>query len=207
MSSETARSPAALQEALLRGHLRWKGNEVAADGGRLASRFDWADTGGLSFRTIEAQVFVRVLCGDQQKRIAPELDIAPSTASHAHGTALKRLGIKPHPVPLPLIVAVQHACGVVSTSTLQVTPSRTPGGIQVVISLRRPEMRRAFDLTDAEQVIARLLVEGSSRSEIAHHRSTTEATVAKQLHSIFEKLRLFGRYALVRRAVELGCFD
>jgi DNA-binding CsgD family transcriptional regulator len=67
-------------------------------------------------------------------------------------------------------------------------------------------MRGERALTRAEQEEACLFIEGRSRAEIADHRRTSALTVAGQVHAIFSALRLSGRYALVRRAGELGCF-
>jgi DNA-binding NarL/FixJ family response regulator len=67
-------------------------------------------------------------------------------------------------------------------------------------------MRDVRALTRAEQEVAGLFIEGRSRGEIADHRKTSALTVAGQVHSIFSALRVSGRYALIRRAAELGCF-
>ena len=50
------------------------------------------------------------------------------------------------------------------------------------------------------------LIEGESRWEIAARRETSAQTVACQVRGIFSKWRLTGRYALIRRAVDLGWF-
>jgi DNA-binding NarL/FixJ family response regulator len=60
------------------------------------------------------------------------------------------------------------------------------------------------DLTPAECEVARFLVEGESRWDIAARRRTSAQTVACQIRGIFSKWRLTGRYALIRHTVELG---
>jgi DNA-binding NarL/FixJ family response regulator len=154
----------------------------------------------------EAAVVARVLCGEQQKAIAADLGIAPSTASHRCMSALRKLGAHGAPVPLPLVVAAEHASGL-SGKGARSARFECDGGAYIVLSVRRPDMRRARALTRAEQEVASLFVEGLSRSEIAQARGTSVLTVAGQVHSIFAALRLSGRYALVRRAGEIGCFE
>jgi DNA-binding CsgD family transcriptional regulator len=61
-------------------------------------------------------------------------------------------------------------------------------------------------LTHAEQDVARWIIEGCSRFEIARRRQTSVHTVARQFHAIFNAQRITGRFALVRSALELHCF-
>mgnify|MGYP001401792551 CR=1 FL=1 len=154
----------------------------------------------------EAAVVVRVLCGEQQKAIAADLAIAPSTASHRCMSALRKLGVHGAPVPLPLIVAAEHAAGLAGQGARSAR-FECDGSVYAVLSVRRPDMSRARVLTPAEQEVASLFVEGLSRLEIAQSRGTSVLTVAGQVHSIFAALRLSGRYALVRCAGEIGCFE
>jgi DNA-binding NarL/FixJ family response regulator len=151
-------------------------------------------------------VLVRVLCGEQQKAVAADLSIAPSTASHRCVGALEKLGVEHQPVPLPLIVAAQNACYVHPAPEARCLRFEHEGSVCTILSVRRPDMGGVHALTRAEQEVACLFIEGRSRAQIAHHRRTSSLTVAGQVHAIFSALRLSGRYALVRRAGELGCF-
>jgi DNA-binding NarL/FixJ family response regulator len=110
------------------------------------------------------------------------------------------------PVPLPLIVAAQQACRIHLAADAKCLRIEHDGDICTILSVRRPDMRTVRALTRAEQEVACLVIEGSSRWEIAHYRKTSVLTVARQVHAIFAALRLSGRYALIRRAGELGCF-
>jgi DNA-binding CsgD family transcriptional regulator len=74
------------------------------------------------------------------------------------------------------------------------------------MSVPRPMTDHLTCLTPAEREIARWIIEGQTRSEIADLRRTSPNTVAVQVHSVFSALRVTGRYALIRRAVELKCF-
>jgi DNA-binding NarL/FixJ family response regulator len=66
---------------------------------------------------------------------------------------------------------------------------------------------RAFDGLDPRgTAVERWMIEGLTRYEIADRRETSVYTVSRQFHSIYSAFRVTGRYALIRRAVELGCF-
>jgi len=62
-------------------------------------------------------------------------------------------------------------------------------------------------LTRGQQEVALWLIEGMTRYEIANLRRTSVHTVARQFHSIYNTLRVTGRYELIRRVVELDCFS
>ncbi len=156
---------------------------------------------------VETAILVRVLCGEQQKLVAAELGIACSTASRGYTLALAKLKLCRGLIPLPLVIAAQSWA---SGSTLPVNARSTvferEGCEFFLLSVPRPAATGGTGLTHAEEAVARLLVEGSSRGEIAVLRSTSEQTVACQLRGIFSKLRLAGRHALIRHAVEQGWF-
>ncbi len=162
--------------------------------------------GGLS--RIETSVLVRVLRGEQQKLVAAELGIACSTASKWYTQALTKLGLGGGPIPLPLVIAAQTwASGIVRGVGARSALFESEGGAFFLLSAPNPRIAREARLTHAEQEVAKLLIEGGSRWEIAVHRSTSAQTVACQLRGIFSKLRLTGRHALIAQAVELGWFS
>jgi DNA-binding NarL/FixJ family response regulator len=158
----------------------------------------------------EESVLTCVLRGAQQKVIAAELRVAPSTASHRLARALRKIGVHHTPVPLELVVAALLASDVASDAGMvcdaRCSRHEEGGEVTYVFSMRRPHMGHVSVLTRAERHVAELLIEGCSRSEIAERRGTAEPTVARQVHAIFSTLRLVGRYELIRRAGELGCF-
>jgi DNA-binding NarL/FixJ family response regulator len=160
-----------------------------------------------AFSAIESEVFLPVLCGDQQKAIAANLAIAPSTVSHRFGGALRKLGIARDAVPLPLVIAAHHRAGIQGETGATSAEFEAGGRACLVISVRRPRTERAHVLTPAEIEVARLCVEGLTRTDIASYRATSVLTVARQVHSIFTALGIVGRYALIRRLVELGCLS
>jgi DNA-binding NarL/FixJ family response regulator len=194
-------------EEFARGRLRIV--RSYAVGGRayvVGHLLDRSDRTVTPLTPIESQVLVRVLCGEQQKVVAADLAVAPSTASHRFLRAVEKLGVADEPLPLPFIIAIQHWAGIGVTSGAELTRSEVDSVTTLVLSIRRPDLRKATPLTAAEREVASLFVDGLSRAAIARARRTSEPTVARQIHSIFTTLQLFGRYALVRRAIELGCF-
>jgi DNA-binding NarL/FixJ family response regulator len=154
---------------------------------------------------IETSVLVRVLCGEQQKLVAMELEIACSTASKWYTHALAKLRLGAGPFPLPLVIAAQSwASGVPSSAGARSASFEHGGDDFTLLSVPSPRLASETRLTHAEQEVARLLIEGGSRWEIAKHRCTSTQTVACQLRGIFSKLRLTGRHALIAQAVERG---
>lgn len=154
---------------------------------------------------IETAVLVRVLCGEQQKVIAADLGIACSTASKWYALALSKMNLDRDSIPLPLVIAAQSwgtgdALAVGARSAL----FEHEGCAFFVLSVPRPSSTEGGGLTHAEQAVARILIEGGSRWEIAVRRSTSAQTVACQLRGIFVKFRLTGRYALIRHTAGLG---
>jgi DNA-binding NarL/FixJ family response regulator len=201
-------SPRALTDVwheFTRGQLRVAGAYALSDRVYLLAR-EAAPAQRVPLTATELRVLMRVLCGEQQKGVAADLSIAPSTASHRCAAALRKLGVLESPVPLPLIVAAEQASGVGGESSARCLRLEHEGSSCTVVSVPRPDMRTVRALTRAEQGVASLFIEGRSRSEIAQARGTSALTVAGQVHSIFAALRLSGRYALIRFAGEMGCF-
>ena len=158
-------------------------------------------------KRIETAVLVRVLCGEQQKVVAAELGIACSTASKWYTLALSKMNLDRDSIPLPLVLAAQSwGTGDALTVGARSALFEHEGCEFFVLSVPRPSSARGGGLTHAEQAVARILIEGGSRWEIAVLRSTSAQTVACQLRGIFVKFRLTGRYALIRHTAGLGWF-
>jgi DNA-binding NarL/FixJ family response regulator len=155
----------------------------------------------------EATTLVRVLSGESQKAIAAQVALGPSTISSHVVRGLDKLGLRARFVPLPVVLAALSRCGVAEMrSALQATLA-ADGAPLLLLTVPRPSMTRVNMLTRAEQEVAQLLIEGRPRWSIARARSTTPCTVARQCHEIYRTFGITGRYALVRRAAELGCFQ
>jgi DNA-binding NarL/FixJ family response regulator len=156
---------------------------------------------------VETAVLVRVLCGEQQKKVALELGIACSTASKWFTLALSKLRLSGGPTPLPLVLAAQGWASARPPPVDARSATFTHDGSELVLlSVPLPRVVDDMGLTGAEVEVARLLIEGATRREIAIQRATSQQTVACQLRNIFSKLQVSGRNALIRAAVERGWF-
>jgi DNA-binding NarL/FixJ family response regulator len=189
---------------VLRGHLSAWWESVGADRILLVARLTpW----GRGLCPEGALILSRILCGDQQKVVASELELAASTVSGRYVRALTKLEIvSPRKVPLALVLAAQSAAGIDPIASARSSVFGHHQSTCLVVSVPRPATTRMTALTMAEQDIAQWIIEGYSRSAIARRRTTSVHTVARQFHSIFAAMKVTGRFALIRRAVELHGF-
>lgn len=150
-----------------------------------------------------AGAFDRVVGGDAQKVVAIELGLAPSTVAAGLRSVLEGMGVSHTPSRMPLAIPLlHHARARPELAAMQFAPSCPGGGSGVVIRLRRCEWAIASKLSPIEYQVAQLLLNGHCHREIADLRSTSTRTIANQVSSVYGKLRLNGRFALLRHAVE-----
>jgi DNA-binding NarL/FixJ family response regulator len=185
------------------GRLRVWWESVGPDRILLVARFG---SGRCDLAPDDADTLRRVLSGEQQKAIASDLGIAASTLSGRYNRALFKLDLTPTTIPLPLVLAAQASTGVARVPFARSAFFEAHGQACMVISVPRPVTSRMPNLTSAEREVAARLIEGCTRDEVAKYRSTSVNTVARQFHSIFAAERVTGRFALIRKAVQLGCF-
>jgi DNA-binding CsgD family transcriptional regulator len=186
------------------GRLRAWWESVGPDRVLLVSRMDAKNRGCLDAG--DTNLVARVLSGDQQKCVASDLGLAPSTVSGRFIRALDRLDLARATVPLPLILAAQVWVGVGEIARARSAVFTSQGHVCVVVSVPRPVTSHIANLTTSERMIAQWVIEGHARPDIARHRETSINTVSRQFHAIHSALHLTGRYALIRRALELQCF-
>jgi DNA-binding CsgD family transcriptional regulator len=155
----------------------------------------------------DASILRRVLYGVPQKVLSIELGVAVSTLSSRYNRALTKLGLARRDIPLPLVLAAQCSAGIGSITTARAAYFEDYGSMYRVISVPAPVTRNMAGLTRAEQQVAQWIIEGCSRNVIGRRRGTSVHTTSRQFHSIFARLHVSGRFALIRRALELGCFD
>jgi len=155
----------------------------------------------------EGWILARVLSGEQQKVLASELAIAPSTVSNRFVRALARIDLSARAASLPLVILAQATVGAVRTRHPRSAFFEHQGSHCLVLSVPRPVASRMAQLTCAERDVAGMLIEGCSRPDIARRRGASVNTIGGQIHSIFSSLEVTGRYGLIRRSVELGCFE
>jgi DNA-binding NarL/FixJ family response regulator len=190
---------ARLWDALLEG--AFDIGASAAAGSRLTTILHVRRTSEQRRATLrERAILGRVITGELQKTIALDLELAPSTVATDFARALAKFGIRrPSPtVPLPIVVLAQKALGVApSADDLEVEESNDGDG-DVAISAARLDYENCPCLTHAERAVARLVAEGFTRKAIAHSRDTSVHTVANQVSAVLTRLRVTGRFALIR---------
>lgn len=142
-----------------------------------------------------------ILCGQDQKRVAIDLELAPSTIALNARLGLQALGSSGRPSrahPLLMLVArasSQRALGTVGTLSLL---TETDEEFRVV-SVLRPEQPLSRLLPPAELAVIQSLVEGLSYEEIAQRRGTSTRTIANQITAVFRRLRVSGRNQMLHR--------
>lgn len=149
----------------------------------------------------ERAILGRVISGELQKSVALDLQLAPSTVATDFARVLAKIGIhRPSPtIPLPVVVLAQKALRVAPAADLELEESSEGDG-SVVIGAGRLDYRNCPSLTHAERAVAQLVAEGFTRKDIAHRRETSVHTVANQVSAVLTRLRVTGRFALIRVA-------
>jgi DNA-binding NarL/FixJ family response regulator len=142
-----------------------------------------------------------VLCGQGQKAVAIDLDLAPSTIALNARLGLQYLGLSCKPSRVHPLLMVAAKAGSKSDGMLAGTLSRLAVGERElrVVALPRPDRRLFKVLPPAELAVIRLLVEGYCYEEMARIRGTATRTVANQITAVFRRMRVSGRSELLSR--------
>lgn len=142
----------------------------------------------------------RVFSGESQKTLACELEVSVATVA-AHSAAVLRAIAKPQQVsraPIILVMAAFASQGV-RQQAARLEEVREDG--RWVISVEVPGATLRSRLSASEWEVARLSIEGETHVAIARARRTSRRTIANQLASAFNKLRISGRGMLRAQAV------
>jgi DNA-binding NarL/FixJ family response regulator len=142
-----------------------------------------------------------ILCGQDQKSVAIELALAPSTIALNARLGLAAVGSSTRPSRVhPLLMLAAKASSERATSQLGTFSLLYEGGLELrVISVPRPEQPLRPLLPPAELSVIGSLVEGLSYEEIARRRGTSTRTVANQITAVFRRLRVSGRNQMLHR--------
>jgi DNA-binding NarL/FixJ family response regulator len=145
-------------------------------------------------------ILERILSGQSQKVVAIESGVAPSTVSLVARGGLTALGVSCKPSRAhPLLMLAARAAHELDF-TVRGSLCFGDGGDSAVrvISVRRPEVYGVSGkLSNAECLVAQLLVEGRTYAEMCRSRGTSARTLANQICSIFRKFSVSGRNELV----------
>lgn len=150
----------------------------------------------LSYRTVLERA---LLLGDAQKVVASDVGRSTSTISARLKSALRFIGLScgGSRVPVMLVLAAQDWQAPHPRSSGRLAPFVSEGLTRWVASVSRPDAILGQLLPAAEYDVARLLVEGKTHKEIANARGTSVRTVANQVRSVFQRLRISGRGELL----------
>jgi DNA-binding NarL/FixJ family response regulator len=142
-----------------------------------------------------------ILCGQDQKSVAIELALAPSTIALNARLGLEAVGSSARPSRVhPLLMLAAKASSDRTTSRLGTLSLLSEGGLALrVISVPRPEQPLRRLLPPAELSVIGSLVEGLSYEEIARRRGTSTRTVANQITAVFRRMRVSGRNQMLQR--------
>lgn len=145
----------------------------------------------------------RILLGQSQKSVAIDFGLAVSTVALACSDCLRNMGQNhlSSRAPVLLVMAAHAAHG------LRLPPARVQRIVRGSsecwqLSAPRPDKTLPRELTQAEEAVTRLLVEGHSHARIAELRAASPRTVANQLASAFRKLGSSGRAELLANLIQ-----
>jgi DNA-binding NarL/FixJ family response regulator len=150
------------------------------------------DPRGLTMREREVAEFVGL--GRSTKEVSYTLGVSLSAVTNLTATAQAKLGLCSRAE-----LAAFFAPGGLRAKLAEVALS----GEQLLVGAYPLVNKRQVEkLTDAEREVVAHLVAGSTNSDIARRRRTSENTVANQVHSIFLKLGARSRSELAARLQE-----
>lgn len=134
------------------------------------------------------------------KGVAFDFGLAVSSVATLTKQSLNSMGIRCtlRRVPPQFVMASFAAKDVVLGSQARLSQLDLLGSVVSVISVPRPDTGLSPLLSPAECIVTRLFVEGKTHSEIATLRGSSTRTVANQLASVFQRLRVSGRLRLIR---------
>lgn len=149
-----------------------------------------------------AQMMQAILVGVAENAIAIDRGMSCSGVSILARRLLRQLGLDCTMMraPLPLaVVAGAHRSNSLHYVGLLKLP-RTGAG-DWMVRMARPDAALRKRMTQAEFAVAQCVMAGDCRQAIAAQREVSERTIANQLHSIFVKLGVCGRFELIHSAV------
>lgn len=148
----------------------------------------------------QRQLLRRLVLGQPQKAIALEVGISCAAVTLRAQRCIRRLGLTCRLSHLPLTVVAAgvafHASPRIAWE-LRVARRVVDGTVLDVCSFARPDQWLPEELSEAEQAVVRLLVEGYSQADIAVRRGTTARTAGNQIGAVFSKLGVTGRLELI----------
>jgi DNA-binding CsgD family transcriptional regulator len=156
-------------------------------------------------KACKLSVLKRVLLGEAPKAVAIELRMGLSSVAAAIQDCLLGMGI-PGRLSQASVLLTMAVC---AAHRPESSPTRgrlsrvdIDGEGYWVVSVVRPDLDFPVALSHAEAAVVRELVAGRSHAQISNLRATSRRTVANQLATVFRKLGVSGRGAVVHRLIQ-----
>lgn len=151
-----------------------------------------------------ANILGRLLLGQCHKAVGFEIRRSAATIATAAHQALQAMGLKGLGSRAPVLLAMA-ACAALRPRRTPVLARCTRVGKEedasLLVSMARPDVRFPASLSVGEAAVIRQLIGGATHAEIARGRGTSSRTVANQLATAFQKLRVSGRAALTAHLI------
>jgi DNA-binding CsgD family transcriptional regulator len=150
------------------------------------------------------EILTRVLLGQVPKAVAQDMRVAIPTVATGMQACLRGMGLpcRASIPPVLLVMAARAAARQGSAPTLgRLTRFSADHDKYWLVSVERPDLRFPVPLSQAEADVVRQLVSGQTHAEISEHRARSPRTVANQLASVFKKLGVSGRGAILQRLI------
>jgi DNA-binding CsgD family transcriptional regulator len=150
-------------------------------------------------------VLKRVLLGEAPKAVAFEQRMGLSSVAAAIQDCLLAMGI-PGRLSQASVLLTMAACAAHRPQSSprfgRLSRVEIDGQALWVVSVVRPDLEFPVALSDAEAAVLRELIAGRSHAQISNLRATSRRTVANQLATVFRKLGVSGRGAVVHRLIQ-----
>jgi DNA-binding NarL/FixJ family response regulator len=149
----------------------------------------------------ELLLLCRAFQGEAQKNLAYEFDVSPATISQLLGTARAKLGLgdRMASAPLPIVFLALRYSGVAELPSSHVGRFQREGCEYLELGWSPLNADALTELSHVERRVALQFAWGASYKQIAEQRGTSKHTIANQIASICAKLRVHGRFELIRR--------
>lgn len=149
---------------------------------------------------LELILLHRVFQGVPQKNLAFEFDVSAATISQLLGGARLKLGLgdRMSSTPLPIVLLALKQSGATSLPSARFARFQRAGQEHLELGLSPLEPEALDELSGGERHVALLFAWGATYRQIADQRGTSPRTVSNQLANICTKLRVHGRFELIR---------
>jgi DNA-binding CsgD family transcriptional regulator len=129
-----------------------------------------------------------------------DFEVSAATVSHLIGGALLKLGLarRASGAPLAVVLAALRHSGIIEMPAPRFVRFEHDGRVHLELSLPVLSAETLNELSHCERQVALMIAWGFSYREIGALRGIAHSTVANQIGSLSKKLRVRGRFELIR---------